>query len=81
MCYNVDMSKFIYKIESCIPQLAAAYAIRYVFSEDSESQNFKEEYAKTKGGKEFKTEFSKNNTGYEVFLGGRECSREEYELF
>jgi hypothetical protein len=52
----------------------ADYAIRY-------TPDRKEEYAKVKGGKEFKTDFVKNNTGYDVSLGGNKITKEEYDKF
>lgn len=38
-------------------------------------------YAKLRGGTEFKTDFTKNNTGYEVYRIGLEVTKEEYGAF
>ncbi len=76
------MSNFTYKIDNVTPPEAADYAIRYSNEGgDNKLRRGKEEYAKTKGGEEFKTDLGENNTGYDVFLGGREVSKEEYEKF
>jgi hypothetical protein len=68
------MNKFTYKIESCEPSSSADYAVRY-------NPSSLEAYAKMRGGSEFKTDFKKNNTAYEVSLGGKEVSEKEYESF
>ncbi len=67
------MSKVQYKIEK-LEAGSPEYAIRY-------SESHREEYAKIKGGKEFKTDFSANNTAYEVYLSGKEVSEKEYSVF
>lgn len=38
-------------------------------------------YAKLRGKTEFETDFTVNNTGYEVALNGEEITKEEYDSF
>ena len=63
------LSEFIYKIYP--PE---EYAVRY-------THDGKVAYAKVKGGKEFRTDFKKNNTGFEAVQGGDEVSQTEYENY
>ncbi len=71
--YNVCMSKVRYKVEK-LEAGSPEYAIRY-------SESRREAYAKIKDGKEFKTDFSANNTAYEVYLSGTEVSEKDYAAF
>ena len=66
------MAEFTYKKDDCEPISASDCAIRYGGGE---------QYAKVKGGKEFKTDFRINNTAYEVYLSGIEITKEEYDNF
>lgn len=61
------MNRFTYKIDK-----DEEYAIRY-------NSDRSEEYAKVKGGTEFRTDLEKNRTGYEVMLTGSKVSKEQYE--
>ncbi len=38
-------------------------------------------YAKLRDGIEFETDFTKNNTGYEVYRMGKIVTKEEYDAF
>ncbi len=65
---------FIYKLELGEPKENLDYAIRYNETTD-------EVYAKIKGREEFKTNFQKNGTAFDIYLSGTEMTREEYENF
>jgi len=56
------MANFTYKKEKCEPLSASDYAIRY----DTQGTVF----AKTKGGKEFRTAFKDNKTAWDVSTSG-----------
>ncbi len=38
-------------------------------------------YAKLRDGIEFETDFTKNNTGYEVYRMGEDATKEQYDNF
>lgn len=69
------MEKFIYKADSDKTLEAMDYVIRF------REEDYPKGFAKVKGGNEFKTDFTVNNTGYDVYRMGREISKEEYEIF
>lgn len=68
------MDTFTYKIETVDPESQADYAIRY-------TPDKKTMYAKTKGGKEFKTNLAENDTAFDVFTSGKEVTKEQYDAF
>lgn len=68
------MTVFTYKIQSGEPKENADYAIRY-------TEDRKDVHAKTKKGKEFKTDLIKNNEAYETYLSGDEVTQKQYEDF
>ena len=65
-----SMSKYTYKYDSF-----EDYMVRFCQDE------YPIGYAKLRGGSEVKTDFLKNNTGYEVYRTGQEVTKEEYESF
>jgi len=66
---------FTYKIDHYEPKESNDYVIRYC------DEDYPKGFAKLKGGEEFETDFTKNNHGYDVYLAGREITKEEYEAF
>lgn len=67
--------QYVYKIDYATPVEANDYAIRYC------PEDYPKGYAKIKGGEEFETDFIVNNHAYDVYLGGNEMTKEEYERF
>jgi hypothetical protein len=70
--YNTSM-EYIYKKEKWdigTPD----YAIRY-------TESWSKMFAKHADGEEFATDFADNNTGYDIFLSGKQITEAEYAKF
>jgi len=67
--------EYIYKIDYWTPVEANDYVIRYC------NADYPNAYAKTKGQREFETNLKINNHAYDIYLGGKEITKEEYEAF
>lgn len=67
--------EYIYKLDYGVPVEANDYAIRYC------KEDYPKCYAKIKGKGEFETDFTVNNTAYDIYLGGKEMTKEEYKAF
>ncbi len=65
--------KLLYKVER-LAYGAPEYAIRY-------SADRSEEYAKVKNKEEFRTDFMRNGTAYEVYISGKNISKKVYDAF
>lgn len=68
------MSDYLYKTDAYEDRIVSNdYFVKY------KPEEYPRAFAKIRGNKEFETDLTKNNTGYDVYLTGRDATKEEYE--